>query len=234
MWEEHERLTVEERDSLDMPFDEMEVKNIIDSMEKNKAAGLDGITIEFYQTWWEIIKKDMMQLFADFYSGKVDMSRINYGIITLVPKGTDADTIQKYRPICLLQVLFKIFSKGMTLRLGPLMPKLIEPCQNAFIKGRNIMNGVLSLNEILREARCCKQPGVVLKIDFEKAYDKVNWEFLFHCAQMKGFNDRWIVWIRSIVTEGTLSVKVNDTLGPYFGVIKGLDRRTHCHLSCLT
>lgn len=85
-----------------------------------------------------------------------------------------------------------MFSKGMTLRLGPLMPKLIEPCQSAFIKGRN--NGVLALNEILRESKCCKQQGVVLKIDFEKAYDKVNWDFLFHYGQMKGFSeDGWDV-----------------------------------------
>lgn len=159
-------------------------------MEKNKAAGPDGIPIEFYQTCWEIIKEDMMHLFSDFHAGTVDMSRINYGIITLIPKGADADAIQKYRPTCLLQVLFKYFSKGMTIRLGPLMPKLINPCQNGFIKGRNIMNGVLALNEILREAKCCKQQGVVLKLDFEKAYDKVNCQFLFHCAQMKGFSDR--------------------------------------------
>lgn len=76
------------------------------------------------------------------------------------------------------------------------------------------MTGVLALNEVLREARYKKQQGIVLKLDFEKAYDKVNWDFLFHCVHMKGFNERWQGWFRSIVTNGTLSVKVNDAVGP--------------------
>lgn len=222
MWIPQEQLSDAENIELNRPFDEEEIKYIIESMEKNKAAGPDGFPIEFYQQCWPIIKDDMVKLFADFDKNKVDLSRINYGIITLIPKGAEADVIQKYRPICLLQVLFKFFFKGLTLRLGPLMPKLINNSQNAFIKGRNIMDGILSLHEILRETKYKKKQGVVLKLDFEKAYDKVNWDFLFHCVHMKKFTDKWKGWIKGIVTNGTLSVKVNEQVGPYFGSHKGV------------
>jgi hypothetical protein len=121
----------------------------------------------------------MMIAFNDFHRHTIDLKRINYGIITLVTKGPDAEKIQKYRPICLLQVLFKIFTKALTIRAIPIMNKLIHPCQTAFIKGRYISDGVALLQEVPREAKFRKQQGVVLKIDFEKAYYKVNWEFLF-------------------------------------------------------
>jgi hypothetical protein len=96
----------------------------------------------------------------------------------------------------------------MNIRVEPVMNKLIHPCQNAFIKGRFIADGVMLLQEVLRESKSRKKQGVVLKIDFEKAYDKVNWNFLIDCCRQKGFNNKWIVWIKEVVTKGTLSVKM--------------------------
>jgi hypothetical protein len=96
-------------------------------------------------------------MFNDFHEHNISLERINYGIITLIPKGEDADIIQKYRPICLLQVLFKIFTKAMTARAEPIMGKLIHPCQNAFIRGRYITDGVMLLQEILRESKSKKK-----------------------------------------------------------------------------
>lgn len=74
---------------------------MIDGMKKNKAAGCDGFPIEFYQAYWGFIKYDIMMCFHEFYEGRLDLTRINFGIITLLPKGADADTIQKFKPICL-------------------------------------------------------------------------------------------------------------------------------------
>jgi hypothetical protein len=96
------------------------------------------------------------------------------------------------------------------------MNKLLHPCQTDFVKGRYITDQVMLLQEVLRENKFRKQQGVVLKIDFKKVYDKVNWEFMFDCCKQKGFSDNWMIWIRKVVTGGTLSVKVNDKVGPYF------------------
>ena len=128
-------------------------------------------------------------------------------MLILLQKTPDADTIQKYRPICLLQVLYKIMTKVITLRAEPVMGKLISNCQNAFIKGRNIMDGVLSLHEILHEARRKKQQALVLKLEFEKAYDKVDWNFLLKCFNQKGFSDLWCRIVNDIVRNGTLCLK---------------------------
>jgi hypothetical protein len=99
-------------------------------------------------------------MFCDFHKHKINLERISYGIITLIPKSDDGEVIQKYRPICLLQVLFKIFTKAMTVRAEAVMAKLIHPCTNAFIKGRHITDGVMLLQEILRESESKKKQGL--------------------------------------------------------------------------
>lgn len=109
------------------------------SWKKNKAAGPDRIPIEFYQGCWDIIKGDIIQLFHDFYEQKVDISRTNYGIFTLLPKVKDAGKIQQFRPICLLNCLYKLITKTLTLRLEHVADKLIHNTQTAFMKNRNIM-----------------------------------------------------------------------------------------------
>jgi len=122
-------------------------------MERNRAAGPDKIPIEFYQVCWEVVKADILQLFKDFHDGVVDISRINYGIITLLPKVADASRIQQFRPICLLNCLYKLITKTLTLRLEKVADKLIHPTQTAIMKGRNIMSGIMILHEILHETK---------------------------------------------------------------------------------
>ena len=94
--------------------------------------------------------------------------------------------------------------------------------QTAFLKGRNIMEGTMILHEIIHDTKVKKKDGVVLKLDFKKAYDKINWQFLFDCLRQRGFPERWCEWIKGIVTSGTLSVKVNNMVGPYFKSGKGV------------
>jgi hypothetical protein len=96
-------------------------------------------------------------------------------VITLVPKVLEANNIRQYRPICLLNVDFKIFTKLLTERITPLAGKVVSETQTTFIKGRNILEGVVTLHEILHEFKRSGRQGVLLKIDFEKAYEKVKW-----------------------------------------------------------
>lgn len=69
---------------------------------------------------------------------------------------------------------------------------------------------------MIHEVKKSGSQGLVLKLDYEKAYDKVNWEFLFDMLQSRGFGNRWISWIKSIMTNSTFSVKINDTIGSHF------------------
>jgi len=93
--------------------------------KKNTAHGPDHIPIEFYKKCKEIIKDDMMALFDDFFEGNLDISRMNYGMITLLPKLKDANKVQQYRPICLLNVKYKIYTKVLTIRMEKLWIKLL-------------------------------------------------------------------------------------------------------------
>src|SRR3954465_15972286 len=118
-----------------------------------------------------------MNLFQDFYDGKLELHRLNYGVITLLPKISGADKIQQFRPICLLRCPYKLITKVMDNRVAAYAHILLSANQNAFIKNRNIMDGGLTLHEILHHTQVKKKVGIVLKLDFEHAYHKVSWDF---------------------------------------------------------
>ena len=195
-------------------------------METNKMAGPDKIPVEFYQACWGFIKSDILELFSEFHEGGLNVSRLNYGIITLLPKIKEAAKLQQYRPICLLNCLYKLITKVLTLRLDHVMHKLILQAQTAFMKGRNIMTGVLALHEIMHETKSKGEVGVILNLDFEKAYDKVCWDFLFENLKHRNFSEKLQNWITNVITGGTACVKINDQTGPYLPVIKELGKET--------
>jgi hypothetical protein len=105
---------------------------VFQTEKKNKAAGPDGLPIEFFQVCWDIIKVDMMDLFYDFYLGRLDVKRINYGIITLLPKVKNAEKIKQFRPICLLNCMYKWITKCLTIRLESVAGRIIHKSQTAF------------------------------------------------------------------------------------------------------
>jgi hypothetical protein len=107
LWNAEELVTDLENTMLTQPFQEEEIKVPLFQIEKNKVAGHDGIPIEFYQQCWDIIRMDMLELFHEFYTGSLDIKRINYGVITLLPKVKVAEKIHQFRPICLLNCLYK-------------------------------------------------------------------------------------------------------------------------------
>ena len=105
-------------------------------------------------------------MFTEFQSNELKLERLNYGLITLLPKVKEANRIQQYRPICLLNVVYKIFTKSLMLRLETVMGKIINRCQTGFIKGRNILEGIMSLHEILHDTKNQEErwPGVKIRL----------------------------------------------------------------------
>jgi hypothetical protein len=197
-------------------FLESEMRAAIFQMEHNQAPSLDGFPSEFYQVFWDLIKDDLMALFADFHQGSLKLNRLNFGMIILLPKKKDAKVIKQYRLICLLNISFKIFMKVATNRLTTIAEKIISPTQTAFLPSRNIMEGAVILHETTHELHSKKQDGIIFKIDFEKAYDKVKWSFLQQTLRMKGFSQQWCTWVQQFTQGGNVNIKVNDQLGSYF------------------
>jgi len=221
-WSSDEKLSVDDNIILTSVFTEEEVKKALFSMESNRAPGPDDIPVEFYKHYWDFVKGDIMRLFEAFHNNTLDVARLNYGIITLIPKINGAKKIQKYRPICLLRCPYKLITKVLDNRVAVFADKLISKYQNAFIKHRNIMDGILTLHEVLHHTHHKKKTGIVLKLDFEKAYDKINWDFLLECHRNCGFGPTWCGWVEKILHNGTLSIKLNNETGPYFQSHKGV------------
>jgi hypothetical protein len=234
MWEEGERVTKEDNHLLTQPFSEEEIKGALFQMEHNKAARPDAIPIEFFQKCWVIGKKDILEMFNELYEGKLDVSRMNYGVITLLPKVTDAEKIQQFMPIWLLNCLYKLITKVLTIRLEKIAENIILHNETTFMKGRNIMTGTMALHEVMHETKRSRKVGIILKLDFEKAYDKVCWDFLFDGLKMRGFCEKWCTWIKQVVTGGTVYVKINNKMGPYFVSHKGVRQGDPCLPSCST
>jgi hypothetical protein len=117
-------------------------------------------------------------LLNGFALGVLDVSRLNFGILSLIPKVAGADDIRQFRPIALINVIFKLVSKAYAIRLSPIAHRVISSTQSAFIKGHLIHEGALALHEIVHVLKVKKTRAVILKLDFEKAYDRVSWAFL--------------------------------------------------------
>lgn len=158
----------------------------------------------------------------DFNGNHLDMARINYGVITMIPKVLEANDIKQYRPICMSNVIFKIFTKMMVNRMTVLADSIISRSQSAFIKGRYIIDSAVILHEVMHELRQQHQQGVIMKIDFEKAYDRVNWGFLEEVMQAKGFHEQFISWVMLSVKSGRVCININGQHGPYFRTYRGL------------
>lgn len=216
------QVTEEDKRRLTEPFSMEEIKRVVFELKQHKAPGPDGIPGEFYKKFWDLIKNDLFELLSDFQKGLLNVERLNYGIITLVPKTKDAAQIQKFRPICLLNVSFKIITKVLMNRIYHVMCYIISKNQSAFLKNRYILEGVVILHEILNSLHHKKQSGILFKVDLEKAYDKVNWVFVHRMLVSKGFPDQWCDWIMKVIKGGKVAVKVNDEIGPLFQTHKGL------------
>ena len=108
------------------------------------------------------------------------------------------------------------------LRYSQKWPHAVLIHWQAFLRGRNILEGVIVLHETIHELHRKNLSGVIFKIDFENAYDKVKWNFLLQMLQLKGFSPKWIEWIKSFISGGSVAINVNDEIDPYFQTKKGL------------
>jgi hypothetical protein len=115
-----------------------------------------------------------MALFAQFHNGDLPLYKLNFGVITLLPKKENAVQIQQYRPICLLNVSFNFFTKVATVRTSGLIHKVIKPTQMAFMPGRHILEGVVVLHEAIHEIKRKKLDGVLLRLILKRHMIKLN------------------------------------------------------------
>jgi hypothetical protein len=221
-WETEGSLSEAEAATLVEPFIEKEIKNALDDMNISSAPSPDGLPVEFYKCFWEQVKSPVLEMFGKLYNGDLDLSRINYGLISLIPKLKEANNIKQCKPICLLGVDYKWFTKVLTMRLTVVSDNIINKIHTTFLPGRNILEGVVVLHETLHEMRRKKGKGIIMKLDFEKAYDKVSWPFLMEVLERNFFPLKWIELIQHAVTGGRVGINLNREPGNFFRTLKGL------------
>jgi hypothetical protein len=163
-----------------------------------------------------------MAVVRGFEKGEINLARLNYDWIILIPKEEGANTLKKFRPISLINCSFKIFAKALNSRLERICDRLFAPNQTSFVRGRYILESVVSAHETIHDAMKNKEKGLVLKLDYEKAYDRVNWHFLEEMLISRGFYSKWISWIMRLVKKGCICISLNDEDSPYFSPGMGL------------
>lgn len=209
-------------DMLEAEFTEEEIWEAVKNCDGNKAPGPDGFNLLCFQKHWKVVKGDVIQFMKEFHTHGKLVKGINSSFITLVPKKEKAVGLEDFRPISLVGSMYKILSKVLSRRLRKVLPEIISEAQSAFLSGRNILDGVLIANEVVDGWKKARRQGVILKLDFEKAYDSVNWAFLFSMLFRFGFGDRWTAWIRECVSTARLLVLVNGSPTEEFSPQKGL------------
>jgi Reverse transcriptase (RNA-dependent DNA polymerase) len=232
-WKDKYLLSDLDRQILSKPFTEEELKIAVFGSEAFGAPGQDGFSFLFYQHFFELVKPDLLVLLQKFYSNSLEEARLNHAMVCLVPKEQEAKIIQKYRPISLVDCCFKILSKVLTNRLAPFMHSLVDQSQSTFIKGRYILDNVLAANEIIHATKQAKHSGVVLKVDFEKAYDRVNWDFIREILLSRGFGLTWTNWIMKLLQGAQTCVNINGSPTQYFFCKQRLRQMDPLSLSCL-
>jgi len=192
------------RDNLDLtrPVTENEIYKALFDMDPYKAPGPDGFGASFYQDHWLQVKDHLCFAIKDFFNSGRLLTEINHTFIALVPKVDHPETTAHFRPISLCNTLYKIIAKILVNRMRPILQHLIHPCQSAFVPDRAIHDNILVAHEIMNKFRHYKgkKGFVALKIDMEKAYDRIEWDFLLACLRQLGFDDTWIKWISECIS----------------------------------
>ena len=207
---------------LGLPLTVNEVGTVLKRMKSNKTPGIDGITSEFLKMFWGKLKCYIVHaLNRCFEKGQLSVS-LRQSIIVCLPKGNkDRSFVKNWRPIALLSVVYKLASGVIADRLKESLNKIISNCQSGFLKGRYISDSTRLIYDALEIADTQKIPGLIMCIDFEKAFDSLSWKFLYKVLAFFGYSNNFIKWVKLFNTNikayvlqcGFLSKEINIERG---------------------
>lgn len=157
-----------------------EMKDGLWSLKPLKAPGPDGFHASFFQVFWNIVGDSIVEEVKNIFSSSTMPRHLNETLITLIPKCPKADCLAAFKPISLCNTVYKVVTKIIVKRLRPLLSGLISPLQTAFVPGRLGMDNMIITQEIIHTMS--KKKGKIgymaIKIDLEKAYDRLEWHLI--------------------------------------------------------
>ena len=176
------KLSEEEKQSCEGKISLEECEIILESFKENKSPESDGIPIEFYKRCWDIIKKPFIECVNEsFVRGEMSNTQKKAAMTLIEKKGKDRCFSENWRPISLLNVNAKIMSKVIAARVKDVLPNVIHSNQTGYVKDRYIGETVRSIFDIMELTDAGNIPGLLIFIDFQKASDNLEWDFLLKC-----------------------------------------------------
>eukprot|EP00253_Pinus_taeda_P022169 PITA_22169 len=202
-----------------------EVEEAIRSMPNDKAPGPDGFTINFYKACWSIVKQEVWEVVEDSRRSGTILKSINSTFLALIPKVEEEKTPDKFRPISLCNVIYKIISKVIANRMKSILPGIISEEQSGYVEGRQILDNILLAQEMIHSVHSRKEAGMLMQLGLSKDYDKVSWRYLEAVLEAFGFCRTWIKWILALIKSPKYSILVNGApsvpLTPSRGIRQG-------------
>ena len=190
-------------------------------LPSGKSPGTDGLPVEFYQTMWHLIRFDFLEMVNETYQNKILSNFQRKGMIRLIFKKTDRTDLRYYRPISLLNVDVKIITKTLALRLGKVLPTIVNKDETC-IPGRNIVKNLHTLNDVIRYGNSKNIEAAILFLDQGKAFDRVSHEFLLKTLRHLNFGDYFVSWVQIMLKDVTSQIKVNGFLTEDIDISRGV------------
>lgn len=177
------------------PITDIEIKNAVFQLGGSKAPGPDGFSGLFYQYRWQVVGNQLCDLVKDFFHNGFSFESLNITNLVLIPKMENPESVGNFKPISLWNISYKVMSKVVTNRLKDIMPRIISENQRAFFSGRLIQDNILVVHEVFHYSKNKKRgryAEMAIKMDMNKAYDRVEWDFLAQVLLKMGFNSAWV------------------------------------------
>ena len=181
---------------IDEPLTYNEVAKAVNKLKNQKSPGPDGYPAEFYKVFWDQIGYLYFRAIQEnFLNGCLSTSQ-QQGVITCIPKGNKPRKFLKnWRPISLLNTSYKIISSCVAGRIKKTLNYIIGDQQKGFIEGRNIAECTREIYDFMFECEESEIPGLMLLIDFEKAFDSVAWDFILYSLERFHFPNYIYKWV---------------------------------------
>eukprot|EP00253_Pinus_taeda_P010316 PITA_10316 len=164
----------EDNFNLNRPVTEEEVSEVLKEMQNGKVPSLDGFNVDFFKACQSIVKQDILDIVQDSRRNKTILKVLNISFISLIQKQDLAQTPDRFRPIALCNVVYKIISKLVANRLKPLLPSLVSVEQSGYVEGRQILDNIIQAHEVVHSLSNNRKAGMIMQLDIEKDYDKLN------------------------------------------------------------
>ena len=224
-------LSEENSDKADRSYNKNEFKEALFQLPSSKSPGSDGLPSEFFKTFWDIFSDDFSQVYKNSLMNKILPKSQREAIIKCLPKKGDLSKVSNWRPISLLNTDYKILSKAIANRLLKLLPNLISEEQTCSVKGRKISQNLLLNRDFITYANKNNLKASLISLDQMKAFDRVEWTFLFETLKKMNFGHKFISHIKLLYNSIYSRVKVNGFLSTLFLIERGL--RQGCPLSAI-